>query len=113
MLAIGMALIGWVNLVNGGLSPQVTKTISDGEPLKTIQKLIGLSRTIIFYVIILYFGFSGLLLYFSDFIYQESIFFEFISLIVLTLAILYFTIGDSVRQGLFQQHVNNLVLAFF
>ena len=54
ILSIALVLIGWINMINGGLSPHLTKILTENRPKKEISLIINISRTIILYAIGIY-----------------------------------------------------------
>lgn len=105
-LAVMMAAVGWINLISGGISPYITRTLSTQKNKSFTYKVISGSRTIIVLGSIL-----SCCIYLLFFSYLESKFNELVypltTMFLLSLLSLNFSIAESIRQGNMQQHVNN------
>jgi len=111
LLAILMSIIGWVNILSGGVSPFVTKVISENNGLLEQQSVIAGSRTILVFGSFLL---TAIFLIIGLFIYQDyqELVIPALVLFVISILTINFTIADSIRQGTKQQHINNLFMMF-
>jgi O-antigen/teichoic acid export membrane protein len=109
LLAILMSIIGWVNILSGGVSPFVTKVISENKGLLEQQNVIAGSRTILVFGSFLL---TAIFLIIGLFIYQyyQELVIPALVLFVISILTINFTIADSIRQGTKQQHINNLFM---
>ena len=108
-LAILMSFVGWINILSGGVSPYVTKVISEGDSLVEQQKVIAGTRVILFFASLVLVALFSLI---SAYLYSDygSVAITALWLFVMSVFIINFTIADSIRQGSKQQHINNLYL---
>jgi O-antigen/teichoic acid export membrane protein len=107
LLSMLMSVIGWVNILSSGISPYVTKTLSENSSTFESQKVIACSRTLLligslFLTFIFVISCIYLYLYFPVIVLPSFILF------LLSILILNFSVADSIRQGIKQQHINNL-----
>lgn len=108
-LAVMMSIVGWINLLSGGVSPYVTRVIASGRNKNLEKKVIDGSRSILLLgssLLFIVFFMAAWLLYekYEEYIYVASLLF-LISLLTVNLSL-----ADSVRQGNKQQHINNFFM---
>ncbi|MGO4891637.1 hypothetical protein [Flavobacterium sp. W21_SRS_FM6] len=108
-LAILMSMIGWVNILSGGVSPFVTKVMSENQGLLEQQSVIAGSRTLLVLGSLVL---TAIFLVIGLFVYQnnQDLVISALILFVISILTINFTIADSIRQGTKQQHINNLFI---
>jgi O-antigen/teichoic acid export membrane protein len=109
LLAMMMSLIGWINILSGGVSPLVTKVVAENHELIEQQNVIAGSRTILILgsiVLTVFFLIIGLYVY-QDY---KNVAIATLILFIISILIINFTIADSIRQGSKQQHINNFYM---
>lgn len=104
-----VALFGWVFLISGGINPGITRIVARGGINAISQRFINTAKkiniTLICFVIIVF----AILYLFSD----SSTFYLFsyhhvFTMLLFCLPIIYYSLTDSIRQGMGEQHYNNL-----
>jgi len=109
ILAMMMSLIGWINILSGGVSPYVTKVISEERPFVEQQRVITGTRTLLFWgslALVTVFSVMSFYIYTN---YGNLVITAYL-LFVMSILIINFTIADSIRQGSKQQHINNFYM---
>ncbi|MFW8590323.1 oligosaccharide flippase family protein [Glaciecola sp. 2405UD65-10] len=109
LLAILMSMIGWINILSGGISPFVTKVISENKGLLEQQSVIAGSRTLLAFGSLVL---TAIFLIIGQFLYKDNQELAIPTLILFVISVLTinFTVADSIRQGSMQQHINNLFM---
>lgn len=110
ILAMMMASIGWVNILSGGVSPYVTKVVSENSPLADQKMAIAVTRTMILFGSLV----LSIVFFFSIFVSSSlSDLKPSLSLLfLLSIFTINFSIAESIRQGKKEQHINNLYMVF-
>lgn len=109
ILAILMSLLGWINILSGGISPYLTRTLAAGKPVSFCSNVIAGSRSVLLGLTIV--CISLLILASTLFpIWFQNYVSTILLLFCLSIAIVNLAFTDSIRQGMHQQHINNLLL---
>lgn len=108
-MVVLISLIGWINLISGGVSPYITRMISLDNNNSLVRKVITKSRILLLLASMAVILFSTVVIIFLPEHYNS---FKLPSVIILTLSLIsfYFGIAESIRQGSSQQHINNIYI---
>lgn len=104
-----VSLLGWVTLLQGGIGPSVTRLYVREAAMPVKRRLESATLGVVFIYGIAILTVELLLLTFG--IIPADLGSEILVTTILILLTLLFSIADSVRLGLHQQHINNLLMA--
>ncbi len=104
-----VSLLGWVTLLQGGIGPSVTRLYVREAAISVKRRLESATLGVVFIYGIAILIVELLLLAIG--VIPAALGLEVLVTTILILLTLLFSIADSVRLGLHQQHINNLLMA--
>ncbi len=108
-LSILMSIVGWVNLLNSGLSPYITRVISAEQSLEKISMVVAASQKIVMALsCVLIFIFLGIAVFYSEELSSHN--YSIVAVFIFSVVIVNLGLSDSVRQGRHEQYVNNFLI---
>ena len=108
-LAILMSIVGWVNLLNSGVSPYITRVISAEQSPATISMVVAASQKIVIALsCILIFIFLGIVIFLNKELSLQD--YSIVAVFIFSIIIVNLGLADSVRQGRHEQYINNILI---
>jgi len=108
-----VALLGWIFLISGGINPGVTRIIARRGMTSVSNRFIRAAKKINLILILVFL----ILLFIFYLVSNKSTIYIFplydvYVLLLFCFPIIYFSLTDSIRQGIGEQHYNNLWTSF-